>query len=83
MQQVHLGQRRIISAAKYPSRLDKVMYGRRELDSNADITVAWVNYCIFQYTRNSVVYHHIVMIMKLSKLYEYYMQKLLGSHQSS
>ena len=30
---------------------------------------------------NSVIYHHIVMTMKLSKAYKYYMQKLLGSHQ--
>ena len=39
VQQVHTGQCRIISAAKYLSGSDKVVYGRSELDCHADITV--------------------------------------------
>ena len=50
VQQVHTGQRRIISAAKYLSRSDKVVYGRSELDYHDDTTVTYANCCIFYYT---------------------------------
>ena len=43
VQQVHTGQSRIISAAKKLSRLDMVVYGRSELDSNTDTTVVGAN----------------------------------------
>ena len=49
VKQVHTGQTQIISAAQYLSRSDKVVYGRSELDSNADTTVAGSNCCILQY----------------------------------
>ena len=50
VQQVHTGQCRIISAVKDPSSSDKVVYGRRELDSHADTTVTGANFCKLQYT---------------------------------
>ena len=39
VQQVHTGKSHIISAAKYLSGSDKVVYDRSELDCHADITV--------------------------------------------
>ena len=80
VQQVHIGKSRIISAENYLSISDKVAYGRSELYYHADTTVTGGNCCILQYTGNSVMYHHIVTTMKLSKAYQYNMQKLFGSH---
>ena len=50
LQQVHTGQRRIISAAKDSSSSYKVVYGKSELYDHADTTVAGANCCIFQYS---------------------------------
>ena len=40
VQQIHSGQHCIISSEKDSSMSDKVVYGRSELDSHADNTVA-------------------------------------------
>ena len=50
LQQVHSGKRRIIKAAKDMSSSEMFVYGRSELDSHADTTVAGDNFCIFNYT---------------------------------
>ena len=50
VKQVHTGQHSIISAAKDLSMSEKVVYGRSELDSHADNTVAGASCCILQYT---------------------------------
>ena len=49
-QKFHTGQHHIISAAKYLSRSEKVVYGSSELDSNPYTTVSGDNCCILQYT---------------------------------
>ena len=43
VQQVHSGQHHIISEAEYSSSSEKVVYGRSELDSQADTTVTGAN----------------------------------------
>ena len=63
-------QRRIILAEKYLSMSYKVVYGRSGMDYHADITVTGPNCCILQYTGKSVIYHHILMTIKLSKAYQ-------------
>ena len=50
VQQVHAGQRHIISSEKYSSRSDKVVYGISDLDSHADTTFAGANCYILHYT---------------------------------
>ena len=70
VQKVHTGQRHIISASKYYSRSEKVVYGRSDLESHADTTVAGASFCIFQYTVNIVMYHRIVTTMKISNAYQ-------------
>ena len=70
VQQVYSGKRRIISKTKYPSRSEKVVGGRSELDSQSDTTVEGDNYSIMEYTGNSVMYHHIVTNIKLSNEYQ-------------
>ena len=51
VQQVHSGQRRIISALKDLSRSDKRVYNRSKLYYHADTTVTESNCCILQYIR--------------------------------
>ena len=50
VQQVHTGQRRIISAAKDLSRPAKFVYGISEMDSHADTIFSGANFCILKYT---------------------------------
>ena len=50
VQKVHKGKCRIISETKDFSCSDKFMYGKRELGSHSDTTVAGANFCKFQYT---------------------------------
>ena len=49
VQKVDSGQHRIISAENDLSMLDKVVYGRSELDSHDDNSVAGANCYILQY----------------------------------
>ena len=43
VQQVNSGQRHIISSENYSQRLDKVVYGRSELDSHTGTAVTGAN----------------------------------------
>ena len=49
VQQVHTGQRHIISAAEDLLRSDKIVYGKSELNYHTDTTVSGANFCILQY----------------------------------